>query len=486
MNRYKGLLLALLVSFQYPLQAANNACLAFPNMQMPEWVMNPGIGDESKLYGVGSASATQAKVDFFELKRQSHRAAMLELSESLQLSVRSSLALNQSLTNINGDTQQSQLLDGVMDAYSDVLLHNSKVESIWFSRESCQLWTRVSVVKADFEQTAVSISDRVNNELAKLSEQLTRIENAVMSDPNVILRQHQLQLNSQGYWSALKLKIDKDEWFAVLDLFDQYGMSFDANAFNIVKDNDLFRYLNRHSFYLASGNDLTVLHYIALHQQQADVNLSWLLEWASARGKLTTLTSELANLASHSGFKCGGFGCYKGDLLRFRNKLSPEADSYQAIHFAAIAGSVQSIEIFVANGTPIYKQTRKGYTPLALAIDAANQPVVEYLLQQPDSLNQDLGVALEVAMFSAFRGLDSFLLNKNANFVDTFPAQITFANKVIEKIRLSQPIEPAIVHRVITQVQQTIERCNDTKLSESIDGVCNLASKTLNQYKLLK
>lgn len=442
------------------------ACRSIPQAPMPEWIAQPVAKDAQRYYGYGVAGiAPQSEATSFDqLRRQSRQAAQQELAESLQVHVRSSLMLSAQQHQQQDSVQYQEVLNQTIDSHTELFLQNVQVDALWLNHDTCQLWTRVSIDQADYRKGQQMISAQVDRQLSKLSEQIGSLQAVITTDPNVILRQHNLRLDDHGYYHALQLPLPQDEWFSVLDLYARYKYTLNKNAFYFPINSELMNFMQSHVSYLGGATNLSLLHAIALTSKQNSFAEGRLLQWAQSRELDLQASISVNNIWASSPNGCHYEGCLQSDLLKFRHRKPKSGDRYQAIHFAAIAGSPVMVDALIENGVERLATTDKGYTPLALALDANNTDVIDHLLKRPENYLGDEGVALEVAWLNGFRGFDRHVESEywalqGTSFVADFAKQLEDARNRADSITTHQPMTTAVRERLFSTIAPMIDQC---------------------------
>ncbi|WP_440905282.1 ankyrin repeat domain-containing protein [Catenovulum sp. SX2] len=469
--------------------AVNPACKSLPSMPMPEWIFNPTVGEQTLLYGHGVTSGAGNMLSISQLRRISRLEAQRELAETLEVSVRSELVMQQAVTKTEEINSMRTSVNDTVKASSDVLLQKVKVEAIWLNHETCNLWTRVSMRQSDFNQSQQQVSAKVMlalKQLTAINEKVDTISSAITQDPNTLLRKYNLRLDAVGYLRALQLEMPEKEWYPLLDLYQQNNFVLAMNATYHFYQTDMLRLQRQYAFYLANSPAMSLLHYLTLDGLVAPHQLEEILNWAQSRSQNLHVTADTITANVYSGMSCNGSGCYSGDLLRFKNEFDKGVDSYLPIHVAAIGGRVEVMEKLLQVGFSANVKTNKGYTPLALAIDANNTSMVSFLLAKPESVENDMGAALEVAVFSAFRGLDkslSLVESSKNDFAQVFAKQVEQSTNTVRTILSMQNASKVLVERFSDSLNATLARCNKQLGVNS--SICNQATQAYQQLLVL-
>lgn len=145
MTRFERLIGTGLVCGALSLAATVHAasCDYLPEAPAPAWIAQPPV-TPGRQSGVGVAERPR-KGDFETLREVSRQAALRDLSSSIEVTVRSSLAVEvSSRTGTKGELTQQDVKQ-ITETTTSVALQGVTVDELWLDRKRCALWTRVSV-----------------------------------------------------------------------------------------------------------------------------------------------------------------------------------------------------------------------------------------------------------------------------------------------------------------------------------------------------
>lgn len=200
--------------------ADNPSCRSLPASPMPGWITGSPSGNTKAYYGVGVSEGLD--MSFAEMKSISRVNANTELAQSLEVRIQSSL--REEVASTSG-SDHKKTIEVIIESNSDLLISGAEVDSRWLNRETCQLWTRVKLLKKEAERSKKEMKSLVMRELERATKDVASIKETIESDPDVILRKYGLSISNPyyDYMRALNLGIEKEEKFKILDLYYQFG-----------------------------------------------------------------------------------------------------------------------------------------------------------------------------------------------------------------------------------------------------------------------
>lgn len=469
----------------------NAACRALPESAAPAWVVSPLPDDDTYLYGYGVAGEAE---QFNDMLSEASQHARKELAESLSVNVKSSVMLNQQLVTGQSQAEMNEAIDTTLSTYSEMILHKAQVRGRWLNYAGCQLWVQVGIRRNDYDKVQKVAESDVMTRLNKLEKKVDSVKKdtsetvgILKKDPNVILREHNLQLDDHSYYVALQLNMPRDQFDSVMDLYDQYQYNFDKSAFYFPINAEFIQLYQRYMSYLGGNAGVSLLDALIMTHKLNEAQWERLLGWAKSRKKPLNTSVSINNLWAMTPDGCSHEGCLASDLLKYRHHQRKAGDQYAPIHFAAIAGPVVAMKMLVKQGADIQGRTTKGYTPLALAIEAGNTAVADWLISRPASWQGDQGTAIEVAMFSAFKGFDhhsdnAYWAENGDEFAAGFTAQVnqamTYARALgfdgqhdLIKSRVQREVKPLIAScdALIVQKKEEVQMNALNEMQEQND-----------------
>lgn len=136
-------------------EAFAKKCKYLPKSPKPDWVSSSIADSPQYYYGIGAAE--RQKRSFEEMRQAAKSNALAELSNSIQVSVRSAVQLKEQASS---DGLSSSEITSMVNTTAEQTLSDLQVEASWLDRKSCVLWVRVSV---PVEKVRAEQSKQLNN-----------------------------------------------------------------------------------------------------------------------------------------------------------------------------------------------------------------------------------------------------------------------------------------------------------------------------------
>jgi len=163
-------------------------------------VNSPIPSDNDYLYGYGVSS--QGK-DIATLRKSSKNAARNDLSESLQVRVKSELKNTISRQRTNQHESISDEVTSYIKTESDSFLIASEVIEMWLQPNSCNLWTKVRMDKKSIDESAKHISNSalhsLRQDLKNISKQLDNVKKETSDNPKKELANRGIPYTGEGF-----------------------------------------------------------------------------------------------------------------------------------------------------------------------------------------------------------------------------------------------------------------------------------------------
>lgn len=199
-------------------------CNFFPNTPMPGWVMEPVASDNDYLYGYGVASTPHDNLR--ELRVTSRNEARRDLSESLQVRIKSEINVKTFATENNENRKISSEAKNFIASESDAVLVSSEVVQLWLQPNSCNLWTKIKIsklkVKTSEAQISNSVVDSINKNLQNMMIKLEGVKKETSDDPRKELANRGISFSPQSF--AQQLYLGNEDNIA---LFLKTGMTYE-------------------------------------------------------------------------------------------------------------------------------------------------------------------------------------------------------------------------------------------------------------------
>jgi len=412
----------------------NPACQSLPASNIPAWVVNPISSSSIHLYGVGVTNGMN--MNFNQLRKESKQSAEAELASSIQVNISASLSNKIKLDSIKSKNNLSQTISQVIESSTDIMLRGVGVDKVWLNRETCQLWTLVIISKEDVKKSEKEMQGLVNIKLNTIGEDISSIKSTIASDPSVILRKYNLQLNHKGFLESTKRHIDPADRSKILNLYNRYSFNHENPVVGsyFVLEPDILSLYSTRSFHKLGGSGgattrAKIFHVIAALPSPEKYNFSQLVSWAKVNDFNLNIFSDTYERMAHFNAKNTYRRSHSSNVKKIYEKYSDKksevmaqyrnhainentyrkkvaeielkiealdysvtdktldkkvpidkfTDQLSAIHFAAAFGTPEAIKVLVKNNVSIETKTAKGKTVYDIAKSFKNERVLNYL-----------------------------------------------------------------------------------------------------------
>jgi len=344
-------------------------------------------------------------------------------------------------------------------------------------------------------------TDIIRDSSDQILTRTTDIQDRIEQDPETILKDFGLTLTDKGYLSLLARDYDQNTLEPLLEIFAKhdYTLSVDSTTFPQTQDFWLsISSLDNFSYLPTQPNLIEVFIFIGGIDRP---NLKKAMLWEKNKGILDFNASHTISLDMHKATrqKCSSFnmGCFNSHLLQHRNGKDFSSVDFTLAHWAALGGSVKSLELLADLGVPLDLRTSPGYTPLDIAVEVGNIKTVNWLLEKVDVNNRDKdGITFEVIALKAMDGLDvgiaRYSYQGDYSNQEQFRAQIDLHKNLLQRIpkpedhfKITQRIQSLVEPHIITCNESVRTGREDSKGALGAENDTKFGYRSLEQLDLV-